>query len=116
MLYEAAAKGLDPRVLLTEALMAPDPFTAQLVDGVARVGPELDVIIGRLAKGWTVQRMPVLDVNILRLALFELRDLPDIPVGAVISEAVELAKQYSTEESGRFVNGLLGTAAAELRA
>lgn len=67
---------------------------------------ELDVAIAAAATGWRVERMPVVDRNIIRLALHELRK-GDTPVGVVVSEAVDLAKRYSTERSGAFVNGVL---------
>jgi N utilization substance protein B len=74
----------------------------------------VDELVGRHAVGWAVGRMPVVDRSLLRLATFEL--LGDVvPTGAVISEAVELAHRYSTEESGRFVNGVLAGVAEELR-
>ena len=59
--------------------------------------------------------MPVIDRTVLRMGTYELLERPDVPTGAVLSEAVELAKRYSTEESGRFVNGVLGAIAAEIR-
>ena len=65
--------------------------------------------------GWEIDRMPVVDRTILRLATWELLSRPDVPVAVVIDEAVELAKQYSTEQSGGFVNGVLGTIATEVR-
>ena len=68
---------------------------------------EIDVLIARVAEHWTIERMAAVDRNILRMALFELQHTTT-PVRVIINEAVELAKQYSTEESGRFVNGLLG--------
>ncbi|HET9070860.1 MAG TPA: transcription antitermination protein NusB, partial [Acidimicrobiales bacterium] len=64
---------------------------------------------------WSVDRMPAVDRSLLRLATFELLGRPDTPTGVVISEAVDLAKEYSTEESGRFVNGVLAAVAAEVR-
>ena len=67
------------------------------------------------AKGWEVERMPVLDRSILRLATYELIAEPEVPVAVVIDEAVELAKQYSTEFSGGFVNGVLSTIARQVR-
>lgn len=70
---------------------------------------EIDALIARLAEHWTIDRMAAVDRNILRLALYELQHT-STPVRVIINEAVELAKQYSTEDSGRFVNGLLGTA------
>ena len=68
---------------------------------------EIDALIARVAEHWTIERMAAVDRNILRMALFELQHTTT-PVRVIINEAVELAKQYSTEESGRFVNGLLG--------
>ncbi len=67
------------------------------------------------AIGWSVHRMPVVDRALLRMATYELLARPDVPTGAVISEAVELATEYSTEESGRFVNGVLATIAVVVR-
>lgn len=68
---------------------------------------EIDALIARVAEHWTLERMATVDRNILRMGIFELQST-DTPLGVVINEAVELAKRYSTEESGRFVNGLLG--------
>lgn len=68
---------------------------------------ELDAELSKAATGWRIERMPAVDRNILRLALYELR-LSTTPVGVVVSEAVNLAKRFSTERSGAFVNGVLG--------
>lgn len=76
---------------------------------------EIDARIDRLSQGWTLERMPLVDRNILRMAMAELLYLGDIPVGATIDEAVDLAKEYGTSESGKFVNGILGTVARELQ-
>jgi transcription antitermination protein NusB len=116
LLYEAEAKGISPAAVLDELPVAPDPFAAQLVAGVGGCQDRLDDLITRYAVDWAIDRMPVVDRTLLRLAVYELLERPDIPTGAVISEAVELAKTYSTEESGRFVNGVLGSVAAEVRA
>jgi len=67
----------------------------------------IDAVIVSIAEHWTLERMATVDRNILRMAIFELQST-GTPVGVVINEAVELAKRYSTEESGRFVNGMLG--------
>jgi transcription antitermination protein NusB len=67
----------------------------------------IDALIRDVAEHWTLERMATVDRNVLRMAIFELRHT-ETPVGVIINEAVELAKQYSTEESGRFVNGMLG--------
>jgi N utilization substance protein B len=68
---------------------------------------QIDEMIARVAEHWTIERMAAVDRNILRMAIFELEHTAT-PVRVIINEAVELAKRYSTEDSGRFVNGLLG--------
>ncbi len=115
LLYEAEAKGQPPQEVVAAQTLRPDPFVLELVTGVESRGAELDEVLGRFAKGWAVDRMPVLDRAILRMAVFELVAQPRTPVAVVISEAVELAKRYSTEESGKFVNGVLAGVAAEVR-
>lgn len=116
LLYEADAKGISPAAVLEELPVPADPFAAAEVEGVGSCLARLDELIGRYALDWAVDRMPVVDRALLRMAVWELLERPDIPTGVVISEAVELAKTYSTEESGRFVNGVLGTIAAAVRA
>ena len=115
LLYEADAKGLTPQGLLDELPVAPPPFVADLVQGASREQAAIDELIARYAIDWAVDRMPVIDRTLLRLAVYELRSRPDVPVAAVISEAVDLAKRYSTDESGRFVNGVLSSVAKEVR-
>lgn len=87
---------------------APGDFALDLVRGVEKQRPELDRIISDYAEGWDLERMPLVDRNILRMSLYELFYMEDIPSGATIDEAVELAKSFSTEDSGKFVNGVLG--------
>ena len=115
LLYEAEAKGEAPTTVLASLPVDPDPYATALVKGVERHGDEIDRLIASHAIGWALERMPAVDRSLLRLATFELLGRPDTPTGVVISEAVELAKQYSTEESGRFVNGILGTLAGVAR-
>ena len=116
LLYEADAKGISPAAVLEELPVPAEAFAAAEVAGVGDCLVRLDELIGRYALDWAIDRMPVVDRTLLRMAVWELLERPDIPTGAVISEAVELAKTYSTEESGRFVNGVLGSIAAEVRA
>jgi N utilization substance protein B len=116
LLYESYAKGSSVEEVLGALVVPPDPYAEALVRGVADRGEELDTLIGRFAKGWSIERMPVLDLAVLRLATFELMAGEEPPVGVVISEAVELAKRYSTDDSGRFVNGVLASIAAAVRA
>lgn len=83
-------------------------YAALLVEGVEEHAAAIDERIASSSDRWALERMPVVDRNLLRLALFELLWVPDVPVAVVINEAVELAKSLSTEDSGRFVNGILG--------
>ncbi len=115
LLYEADAKGISPIDALALQLIEPDELTAALVSGVAEHAAAIDTAIAARAKGWTLARMPVVDVNIIRLATFELMERQHVPVAVVIDEAVELAKRFSTDDSGRFVNGVLAALARELR-
>jgi N utilization substance protein B len=116
LLYEADAKDITPAALLDEVPVVPPPFVISLVAGVGERQEQIDRLIDRFAIDWTIDRMPVIDRTIVRMATFELLHRPDVPTGVVISEAVELAKRFSTEESGRFVNGVLASIAAETRA
>jgi N utilization substance protein B len=84
------------------------PFTRELVEGVSRHLEDIDRTIGDVAEGWRVDRMPSIDRTILRIATLELIFPGDVPAGAAIDEAVRAAKELSTEDSGRFVNGVLG--------
>lgn len=83
-------------------------YASELVRGVQEHHADIDRLITSYADRWAIERMPVVDRNLLRIALFELFWGVDVPVPVAINEAVELAKAFSTEDSGRFVNGLLG--------
>ncbi len=89
---------------------APDAvdYARTLVEGVQERQAALDEMIVRYADRWAIERMPIVDRNLLRIAIFELTGATDVPVAVAINEAVELAKSLSTEDSGRFINGLLG--------
>ncbi|NCO35247.1 MAG: transcription antitermination factor NusB [Armatimonadetes bacterium CG2_30_59_28] len=96
-----------------EADWAPDDpeiraFARKLVEGVHCHRAELDAIITQYASGWSLDRLALVDRNLLRMALLEINHMPDVPHRVAINEAVELAKTFSTAESGRFVNGILG--------
>ena len=111
ILYQADVTGADPHLVLEgweQAGKPVDPFARELVEGVAAHRAEIDGHLGRLAEEWTVDRMASLDRTILRIACFELLHQPDTPPGAAIDEAVQAAKELSTEDSSRFVNGILG--------
>jgi N utilization substance protein B len=113
--YECEQRGLAASQLLADLPVAPDEYAQQLVLGVEEHRAEIDEMIRTYSEHWALERMPVIDRTLLRLGAFELGWMPDVPTAAVISEAVELAKQYSTKDSGRFVNGLLARIAESVR-
>jgi transcription antitermination protein NusB len=112
VLYEADVRGLEATELLAERLAQADPpvpdYTVELVEGVTGNLDRIDRVLGEHSEGWTVDRMPPVDRAVLRLALYELVLREDVPDAVAIDEAVELAKSLSTDESPRFVNGVLG--------
>jgi len=115
LLYEAEAKSLTPAEVVA-ALPAPaEPFAKELVIGIGEHADRIDGLLRRYARNWDLERMPALDRALLRMGVFELAYRPDVPIGAAISEAVELAKRYSTDDSGKFVNGMLSRIAEEVR-
>lgn len=115
LLYELAMKSISANELLGELTLNPDPFVRSRFDGIAKHGSEIDDEIGGYSKDWDLDRMPTIDRCILRLGIYELLFCPDIPTGVILSEAVELAQSYSTESSGKFINGLLSAAARNMR-
>ena len=115
LLYETEMKGNAIADVLAALPVDPDEFAAQLVVGVGENQDDLDAVIAPHARNWEVDRMPALDRAILRLATYELIHRPDVPTAVVISEAVELAKSYSTDDSSRYVNGVLSAVAGAVR-
>ena len=115
LLYEADAKGGAPRDVVAHLPVAPDPLATLLVEGVQDHRDAIDTLLADHARGWTLERMPVIDRTVLRIATFELLERPDVPTPVVIDEAVELAKRFSTDDSGRFVNGMLSAIARKVR-
>ncbi|HPB46671.1 MAG: transcription antitermination factor NusB [Microthrixaceae bacterium] len=113
--YEAEQRDLDAAGILDDQILDPDPYTVALVAGVGEHLEEIDTTIERFARGWTLERMAAMDRAVLRVAIFELAHREDIPTPVVIDEAVELAKRYGTDDSSRFVNGVLDSAANALR-
>ncbi len=112
LLYEADVRGTDAVTTLAERIAFADPpvndYTVELVEGVSAHSARIDQILSDVADNWSVERMPDVDRAILRLAVFELLWRDDIPDAVAIDEAVELAKSLSTDESPRFINGILG--------
>lgn len=82
-------------------------FTKELIEGIDSNKRKIDELIATYSKGWDMDRMPVLDRNILRLAIFELLWSKSVPEAVAISQALELATNFSTEESGKYINGVL---------
>lgn len=85
-------------------------FIKDLVYGTLEHASESDSLVSPLLEGWTIERLPTIDRLLLRMGVFELGHHPDTPRPVIINEAVELAKKFSTDDSGRFVNGVLSTA------
>lgn len=112
LLYEADLRSTDAVSTLVERVALADPpvnaYTVELVEGVAANRGRIDEIISEYAQEWTIDRLPGVDRAILRVGLYELLWRADVPDAVAIDEAVELAKSLSTDESPRFVNGLLG--------
>jgi N utilization substance protein B len=104
----AGSDELDARAVVEQPSEEAVAYAAALVEGVQTYQADIDELIARYADRWAITRMPVVDRTLLRMALYELLWRPDIPVPVAINEAVELAKELSTEDSGRFINGLLG--------
>jgi N utilization substance protein B len=124
MLYEAAQRETDAVTLLAERVGAVevDPigdYTISLVEGVTGRRARIDELLTEHAQGWTLDRMPPVDLAVLRVGVYELLWAEDVPDPVAIDEAVGLAKELSTDDSPRFVNGVLGrigTIADRLRA
>jgi transcription antitermination protein NusB len=116
-LFEQELKSTDATAILRRYRSNPGyDFAEVLVSGVNDHIESLDRLISERARDWTLDRMPVIDKNLLRMALFEMLYLEDVPAAVAINEAVDLAKTYSTEGSSRFVNGLLAAVSAEQEA
>jgi len=115
LLYEAEAKEI-PATDVVAALPAPPlTFAVEVIIGVTEHIDEIDGWITRQSHDWSLERMPAVDRALLRMAIFELIHRVDVPTAVVIAEAVELAQQFSTDDSSRFVNGMLAAVAREVR-
>lgn len=116
LLYESAMKDRTAGDVLAGQVIAADRYAEELVAGVEEHAGEIDDLVGELApKGWTVARMATVDLTLCRIGCYELAHRPDVPTGVVLSEAVDLAETYGSDDSPRFVNGLLAAAAGRLR-
>ena len=113
--YEVEARGTTADDLLAELPVEPDAYAIRLLRGVDAHRAEIDDLVSRVSENWTLERMPAVDRAVLRMGGYELGWEPDLATAIVIDEAVELARRYSTKDSGRFVNALLAKMAVELR-
>jgi transcription antitermination protein NusB len=116
VLYSVAIGSREPGDALTEVVGDAAEsdyrtFVRELVFGTLDYADEADRIVGPLLEGWTIERLPTIDRLLLRMGTFELRKQPETPAAVTINEAVELAKRFSTEDSGKFVNGVLNAVA-----
>ena len=111
VLFEADQRGADVLETLADRVAVGEPpvpdYAIALVEGVVAQGERIDELLTTYAEGWSLDRMPAVDRAVLRIGTFELIWRDDVPDGVVISEAVGLARQLSTDESPAFVNGLL---------
>jgi N utilization substance protein B len=111
VLYESELRGVDLGGTLPDRVATGDPpvnpYTVTLVEGVAAHRARIDELLDAHAEGWSLARMPIVDRNLLRIAMYEILYVDDVPDAVAVSEAVQLASELSTEESGGFVNGLL---------
>ena len=112
LLFAAEARGTSPVALLDQQIAdgegPTNQYTATLVRGVVAEQETIDAILARYAQGWTLDRMPAVDRNVLRLGSWELLYAEDVPDHVALSEAVELVRDLSTDDSPQFVNGVLG--------
>jgi len=127
LLYEMEMKAADPKLVLElyrkrkgeegrdELTGESLKFATDLLEGIFRNKSEIDVLIERHSLHWKLIRMAVVDRNILRLAVYELLYLHDVPTSVVLNEAIEIAKKFGTEDSGAFINGILDKVAKEVR-
>lgn len=112
VLFEAEQRDVDVLATLAERIADGDPpvgeYSVRLVEGVTAHLARIDDLLATYSIGWPLDRMPAVDRNVLRLGVYELLWAEDVPDAVAVSEAVELARDLSTEESPAFVNGLLG--------
>lgn len=113
--YEQETRGFSVEELLADLDAPADPYAVALVRGVDEHRDEIDALLRKLSEHWALERMPAVDRALLRIGSYELGWQPEVPTAVVIDEAVDLAHQYSTKDSGRFVNALLSRVAGELR-
>jgi transcription antitermination protein NusB len=116
LLYEAESKDMSGGAIVAQLPVAPDPLAVELVEGVDAHRDRIDEIVGRLvAPTWSLARLASVDRAVLRIGVYELLAAPERSSALVINEGVVLARRFGTDDSPRFVNGVLAAVAAEVR-
>jgi transcription antitermination protein NusB len=116
LLYEAGAKGLPVDDVLADLPLEPDSLAVELARGVDAHRDRIDPVLARMvAPAWSLERLAAVDRAILRIGAYELFEVPDRSQALIINEAVLLARRFGTDDSPRFVNGVLSSVAAEAR-
>ena len=112
VLFESEVRGLQLDGTLEERLTAQEPpvkeYTVDLVRGVTEHRSKIDGLLSSYSEGWTLERMPAVDRNVLRIGVFEVLYVDDVPDAVAVTEAINLVRDLSTDESPSFVNGVLG--------
>ena len=112
MLFECEVRGLPLGSTLDQRVVAAEPpvneYTVELIRGVAEHQARIDELVATYAQGWSLERMPAVDRNALRLAVFEILYVDSVPDAVAVTEALNLVRDLSTDESPGFVNGVLG--------
>jgi N utilization substance protein B len=112
VLFESEVRGLELDGTLEERLLAQEPpvkeYTVELVRGVTERRSKIDELLSAYSQGWTLDRMPAVDRNVLRIGVFEVLYVDDVPDAVAVTEAINLVRDLSTDESPAFVNGVLG--------
>lgn len=112
--YEATARGWTVDQIVGSLLVRPEPFAVDLLRATEANQSRIDELLAERAKGWSLERMPTIDLIVMRLGVAEMLT-EDTPTGVILAEATALAGLYSTDESSRFVNGVLAAIAADIR-
>ncbi len=115
LLYEADAKSSRVSSVLAAQAIPPDDYAVTLATGVDAERVALDELVAARSVDWPIERMPALDITVLRVGAYELLHQPDVPTEVVLSEATDLAGRYGTDDSSRFVNGVLAAIARDVR-
>jgi transcription antitermination protein NusB len=113
VLFECEVRGLPLGETLDERVLAAEPpvneYTVRLIRGVAEHQARIDELVAAYARGWSLDRMPTVDRNALRIGVFELLYVDEVPDAVAITEAMNLVRDLSTDDSPAFVNGVLGS-------